>query len=448
MTNRILIIDDDPVLTMLLAGILKKSGYDVITAADGTSGLETTKNKKPDLVITDYQMPDFTGLEVLDKLKASHPDMPVIVLTAHGDVSLTIKAIQNGAFDFIEKPIDPKEILAAIRNGLQALERSRSKVTTIKPEVRKSLEENLLVGKAPAMREIFKNIGRVSLNRVNVLITGETGTGKERVARLIHYSGVSHDHPLAVINCGATSEEELIKELFGTVDNRLKSGVRAGKLEQAGMGTVLLNEVTLLSPTLQARLLEIIKQQRLNPMEQGASGIDFNARVIASTSQNIEPLVESGQFLKNLYYRIREFSIHVPPLRERKDDIPELVNNLLQQLNRSLGKKVSTIDKEAYPLLKNHAWPGNIRELKNILTQAMILSHGDVVQAKHILIPKPEAATISDHPDTPLLTIAEVEKQHISMVLRRTNWNKQEAAAALGITRPTLNAKIEKYQIV
>lgn len=445
--NRILIIDDDPVLTMLLSGILRKSGFDVLTAGDGTSGLKLTATAKPELVITDYQMPDYTGLEVLDKLKGQYPNLPVILLTAHGDVSLTIKAIQNGAFDFIEKPIDPKEILAAIRNGLQAAERLRDKTAAITPSVRKTLEENLLVGKDPVMREIFKNIGRVSLSRVNVLITGESGTGRERVARLIHFSGVSRDHPIIVVNCGAANEEELERELFGNADNRMKSGMREGKLTQAGQGTVVLNEVTLLPLGLQAKLVEAIKKQGVERTGEEMTTPPFHARVVATTSQSAGQAIEAGTFLKELFYQVNEFTIRVPPLRDRKEDIPELVNNLLHQLNRSFEKRVVSIDDEVFVTLQAHDWPGNIKELKNILTQAMILSHSGILETKHFIIPKKQER-VADRPEaSDIRPLADIEKDHISRVLKHTNWNKQEASSLLGITRPTLNAKIEKYQI-
>ncbi len=445
--KRILLIDDDPILTMLLSGILKKSGYDVITAHDGTTGLKMAAIKKPDLIITDYKMPDLSGLEVLIEIKKEGSGTPVILLTAHGDVSLTIKAIQHGAFDFIEKPINPKEILEAIANGLQSAARTHSRNEALKPSERKTLEENILVGKHPVMREIFKNIGRVSLNKVHVMITGETGTGKERVARLIHYSGISREHPLISVNCSSISQEELTNELFGTQDARTKSGVRSGKLEQAGLGTIFLSEVSRLSLALQARLLEIIKKHQEDEMGRPALRRTFTGRIVASTSVDIEEMIQEGTFLKDLYYQINEFSIHVPPLRERKSDIPEMVQHLVQQISRSFDKKIDVINDDVIPYLKGYDWPGNVRELKNILTQAIILSHGGVLQKKHVIIPTTEASRQSVDKGA-IVTLAEIEKEHIGKVLAATNWSKQEAAALLGITRPTLNAKIEKYGLV
>lgn len=450
--KRILLIDDDAILTMLLSGILKKSGYDVTTAPDGTTGLHYASTKNPELIITDYQMPDFTGMEVLGEIKKRLPDIPVIMLTAHGDVSLTIKAIQNGAFDFIEKPINPKEILEAIANGLKASERSKTLSEAITPGTRKSMEENLLAGKTPVMRDIFKNIGRVSMNKVNVVVMGETGTGKERVARMIHYSGISRDYPFISINCSAVGEEELDKELFGGLDARIKGGIRIGKLSKAGLGTIFLSEFTMLTPRLQARLLDFINNS-LRHIETDQP--PFSARIIASTSRNIDELVDQGLFMNELYYHLKVFSFQIPSLRHRKEDISELTNHILQQLNRSLNKKIHKIDDGVISQLQTYDWPGNVRELKNILMQAMILSHGDVLEQKHIIIPvkpiretTPEPVADGISSSAPIQSLADVEKIHIQKIFSYTNRNKQETAKLLGITRPTLNAKLEKYGIV
>jgi len=204
--SKILAIDDDSIIRTLLSNSLSKAGYNVVTAADGESGLMKAANEKPDIVITDYQMPGISGLDVITELKKSYPGLPVILLTAHGDVALTIKSIQLGAYDFIEKPIQMQEVLEVIKNGLEISRQSQTLVETITPEIRKVIEDNLLVGKTPVMREIFKNSGRISINKVNVLITGDTGTGKELIARIVHFSGITREHPLVVVNCSALNE--------------------------------------------------------------------------------------------------------------------------------------------------------------------------------------------------------------------------------------------------
>lgn len=445
--KKILVIDDDEIILLLLSNLLKKSGYEVLTANDGDSGLIVAKNRAPDLVITDYKMPGMSGLDVVQELAKSNPGVPVIVLTAHGDVSITIKSIQAGAYDYIEKPIQPKELLEVIKNGIHASIQSRSLSETISFPARKAIEENLIVGKNPAMREIFKNVGRISLNKMNVLITGETGTGKEQVARLIHFSGVTRDFPMMVVNCNALTEEELEMELFGygKGSSDLSKKDRQGKLEQAGEGTVMIDEFTVLSHQLQLKLLRVIQEMEI--MKPGFDQpVKFQGRIIATSTRNLEQLVSSGVILKELYYNLKVFNIALPPLRQRPDDIPELLSHMVQKLNRRLNKNIVKTGDGVTEILKKYNWPGNVRELENVLTQAVLLSRGDVLEKEHIhvdLREKVQATTYTKQ----LATLADVEKEHIEFVLNAVEWSKLEASRILEITRPTLNAKIEKYKL-
>lgn len=443
--NSVLIIDDDDFIRLLLSQLLKDAGYIVFDAADGESGLKMVEKQHPDLVLTDYKMPGLSGIEVLAELVKKYPGLPVIILTAYEEVSLTIKAIQMGAFDFIEKPIKNWELLEVIQNGVQASNKSKSLSNVISAEARKSIEESLLTGKTPQMREIFKNIGRISLHKVNVLITGEPGTGKEQVARLIHYSGITRDHPFIVVNCQAKDEKSLENELFGYANNSIPgiSGEKKGKFELAGEGVVFLDDFTELPMNLQHKLLRVLQTNEIE--KPGAElPIPLHARVITSTNKDIEELVEQGMFSKELYIRLKVFTIHLPPLRERINDIPELVNNLLQKLNRKLNKHVVKVDDGVNELLKKYEWPGNIRELENTLMQALILSHGDVLEKRDITNPEIEKSKKQALVKN-LVPISEVEKWHIKEVLEAVGWNKLEASTILEITRPTLNAKIEKY---
>ncbi len=444
--KKILVIDDDEIIIILLANLLKKSGYEVITATDGESGLNLAKTQNPDIIITDYKMPGITGLDIVRELSQSDPGLPVIVLTAHGDVSLTIKSIQTGAYDFIVKPIHPKELLEVVRNGIQASAQSRSLSESISFPVRKAIEDNLLAGKTSKMREIFKNIGRISLSKMNVLITGEPGTGKEQVARLIHYSGITREHPMVIVNCSAIHEEQLAHEIFGIpkgTENVKKA--RTGKLEQAGEGTILFDDFHALPMNIQVKLLRVLKDLEFN--RQGEEEpIPVKARIIAASDKDLEALVGDGKLIKELYYNLKVFTIVLPPLRERLDDIPELLNQMIPRLNRKLSKNIVKVEDGLYDLLKNYSWPGNIRELENVLTQAIILSRGDVLEKDHIHRDVLETATAEK--ETPNhVTLAEVEKKHIHHVLNSVNWAKLEASKILDITRPTLNAKIEKYKL-
>jgi DNA-binding NtrC family response regulator len=443
--KKILIIDDDEIILIMLSSLLRKSGYEPMTASDGESGLVMAKNRKPDLVITDYSMPGISGLDVVQDLSRSNPGLPVIMLTAHGDVSLTIKSIQAGVYDFIEKPINPKELIETIKNGIQVSNQSKSLSEAISFTARKVIEDNLLAGKTPVMREIFKNIGRISLNKMNVLITGETGTGKEQVARLIHYSGVTRDHPLVVVNCNAATEEQLSHELFGFGDQDNSRKSKKGKLEQAGEGSIYIDELSNLSFNLQSRLLRVLQEMTLIKPGNEAP-VPINARIIASSSKNLEEMAESGEILKELYYQLKVFNIVLPPIRDRLDDIPELTTHILNKLNRKLNKNIVKLEDGLMDLLKSYDWPGNVRELENVLTQAVILSRSDVLEKSHIHLNIKEK-TSDQKKKKYLVSMMEVEKEHILQVLNILDWNKQEAAKILDITRPTLNTKIEKYRL-
>lgn len=446
--SKILVIDDDSIIRTLLSNSLSKSGYAVITANDGESGIKKAASEKPDLVITDYQMPGLSGLDVLNELKRTQPGIPVILLTAHGDVALTIKSIQLGAYDFIEKPIQLQEVLEIIKNGLEVSRQSQILIETISPEARKVIEENQLVGKTPAMREIFKNIGRISMNNVNVLITGDTGTGKELIMRLIHFSGITREHPLVVVNCSALNESVFTNELFGYEAGAFPEALtsKKGKFELAGEGSIFLDNISDLSEAMQTRLLRVIQEMEFEkPGSQEL--IRLKARIIASTNKDLEELVRTGKFREELYYRLKGFTIALPPLRKRKDDMEELVKHLMQKLNRKLNKNILKIGDGVIDMLKRHSWPGNVRELENTLMQAMIMTRSDVLEKEHIIVNDQHQQSKHIEDETILVPISDVEKVHIQRVLDKLNWNKLEASKILEITRPTLNAKIKRYDL-
>ncbi len=441
--QKILLIDDDPVVRSLASGIMRKKGYEVIVAKDGQEGLSFIDKHAPDLVITDYQMPGMSGIEVLETLKVQKPELPVVILTAHGDASLTIKSMQSGAFDFIEKPINPKELLETIKNGLDTVESLRRKRESITGSPQTKPDENLMVGKSAVMRELFKSIGRISQNNVNVLITGESGTGKERLSRLIHQSGKHFDQPLVYINCKAIDEEQLKGVSAEDMRPNYQEGPIASKLQTVGSGTVILDEVGMLSPVMQGRLLDLMNYFGYDIGEVHKP----QPRFISISTRDIGKMVDQGLFIKELYFKLKVFSMNIPPLRERKSDIPELVHHILQDLNPLLDKHVATIEDGVISLLQSYNWPGNVRELKNVLMQAMVFSHGELLKKQHIYIEGLSGHESMNQPagKNRLVSLAEVEKEHILHVLELVGWNKQEASSVLGITRPTLNAKIEKY---
>ena len=450
--EKILIIDDDKMLRMVLSKALLREGYQVLEAADGDRGLEVVRQEHPDLVITDFQMPGTDGLEVLTEVQKLRINLPVIMLTAFGEVELTIKSVQFGAYDFLEKPVDPDQLRRTVRQALDSVKTSEQ-LDVIKQDEHlideRLPEEAVLVGKTQQMKRIFKNIGLISMNRVNVLIQGETGTGKELIARLIHYSGNTKDKPLVVVNCSALTETLLESELFGHVKGAFTDSIRdkKGKFELAGEGTIFLDEISEISPNIQIKLLRVIQELEFERVG-GETIIPMKARIITATNKSLEKLIEEGKFREDLYYRLKVFTVNLPPLRERREDIHDLVVHFLNKLNKRFDKKVNKIGDGVIEMLQQHNWQGNVRELENTILQAIIMSRNDVLDKEDITLNTRSGGKIEEVQDFSWIrSLADLEKFHIERILEETSWNKVEASRILGITRPTLNAKIEKYEI-
>jgi len=450
--EKILIIDDDKLNLKVLKEILTKVGYKVIEAEDGETGLVLVRSEHPDLVITDFQMPGIDGLEVLYEIRKLNIGLPVILLTGFGDVVLTIKSIQLGAFDFLEKPIDPVQLKSTIQLALNSVKVSNSLNEVLHEDVSSEsmIENNILVGKTPQMKEIFKNIGRISLNKVNVLIQGETGTGKELIARLVHYSGITSNQPLVIVNCSALTETLLESELFGHVKGSFTGSIRdkKGKFELAGEGSIFLDEISEISLNTQVKLLRVIQELEFERVG-GEDVIPMKARIIAASNRNLETLIKEGKFREDLYYRLKVFTIDLPPLRDRKDDIRDLVIHFLYKLNKRFNKNVVKIGEGVIEMLKAHDWHGNVRELENTILQAIVMSKSDVLEIENITLNTRRHPSAPIKQEIPLYrSMADMEKFHIKRILDEVNWNKLEASHILDITRPTLNAKIEKYNLV
>lgn len=445
--NTVLIIDDDPVVNTLLKNLLGKSGYDVVTTTNGEEGLRMARLKEPSLVITDFEMPGLSGLEVLQQLVSQYPGLPVIMLTCHSDVSLTIKSIQAGAYDYIEKPIQPRKMLEAIRHGIEVFEQSKKITDRVPATVRYILEDNILAGKSLRIREIVKNIGRISTTRMPVLIHGESGTGKTEVAHLIHYSGVTQSAPLVIFQTDIIAPEKIDEELIGyhtdAFDRKRRS--KEGALLRAGEGSILLKEFHMLPLSTQMTLSRILEQQEIL-----VPGIDepvpFRARVISTLSSDPEELLRKGHIFPDLYYQIKVFKLTLPPLRSRIDDIEELTAHYLDKQNRKLAKSVKRLEEGILEVFKAHHWSGNLREMENAISQAIVLSRGEVLEKEHIRIflnqeeQLPQSKACKE-------TLEEVERNYIQQVLETVHWRKVEAANILGISRPTLNAKISKFKL-
>jgi DNA-binding NtrC family response regulator len=437
----ILVIDDDPLVGKTLSSHLGRKGFEVLLAENGEEGLQKYGESSPDLVILDIRLPDKDGLEVLGRIKEKNKDASIIIMTAYDDMKTTVEAVKLGAFEYLVKPLDYVELDLTVDKAFQ-IKSLEEKVSYMMEEKQKEYTIDNIIGHSAAMRQVFKLIGSVANSRTNVLIQGESGTGKELVAKAVHYNSPYRDEPFIVINCSAITDTILESELFGHVKGAFTDAISEtrGKFEIAGKGTLFLDEIGDISANLQAKLLRVIETRDF--MKVGGEKIlKTQARIIAATNQDIKSLVEKGRLREDLYYRLKVVEITLPPLRERKEDIPELVSYLLEKINRKLRKNVRKVPAEVMKLLVNHSWKGNVRELENALTRAAILAKGDVILEENLPLEPAEKKLFLKE----LVTLREVEKNYIQHVLKATKGNKTKASKILQISRPTLDKKIKEY---
>ncbi len=445
---KILVIDDDAQIREILNVNLKEMGYSVLLVENGKKGLETVENENPELVICDLILPDINGIKVLEEIKEYNPKIQVILITAYYDMSSIIKAMQKGSFDYLQKPLDFDQLRIKITRALEIQSVSEQLDAYITEDSEVYQLENSLIGRTHSMQEIAKYIGQLSSNRVSVLLQGESGTGKELIAKIIHYTGISKDKPFIAVNCSALAENLLESELFGHEKGAFTGAIKnkKGKFELAHDGTIFLDEIAELSINLQAKLLRVLQEREFEKVG-GEETIPMKARIIAASNKNLEKLVEEGKFREDLYYRLRVFTITMPPLRDRKEDIPLLVVHFLKKINKELHKNVKKIPIKVMEKLQDHFWPGNVRELENTLRQAVVLTNSDVLLSENILLAPDEVTSLQMDCYEADLSLAEVEKHHILKVLENVNGDKAKAAAILGISKPTLYSKIEKYNL-
>ncbi len=443
----ILIVDDEEHIRKSIAIYLSDFGHTVFTAGDGNEGLQVFKKESVDLVISDWQMPDVDGLELLETIKRLDPQVITILITAHGDLESTIKAIQGGVFDYLHKPIQLSQLKLRIDQALSSKTLSEQLQEVKLSDYEEYEFKKNIIGKSPGMREVYKDIAQLSLNKVTVLLQGESGTGKELISKIIHYSGVTKDEPFIGVNCSALAENLLESELFGHTKGSFTGAIKdkKGKFELAGAGTIFLDEISEISPAIQVKLLRVLQEREFERVG-GESPVKMRARIIAATNRDLSKLVEEGAFREDLYYRLNVFKIILPPLRERKEDIPLLVMHFLSKLNKELHKDVTRVPNEVMEMLQNYEWVGNVRELENILTHALVLTKGNVLYKENILL-SPLFTGAESEDDDWNRTLVEVEKEHIDRVLRRVNWDKNAAHKVLGISKPTLYHKMDYYDL-
>ena len=444
--GRILIIDDEPSQLELLGMFLGTRGHDVKCAATASEGLLLSQSFRPDVTILDVNLPDTNGLEVLAKLSKKSPGTGVIIITAYHTMETTITAMKLGASEYITKPIDVEELEMAVNRALRG--RAPDTDRTMSP-AEHVLQNGQIIGNSRQMKQIFKAVGVLSENRVTVLIEGETGTGKELIAKAIHDYSASRNHPFLAINCSAIVETLLESELFGHEKGAFTGALftKKGKFELGGEGTIFLDEVGDMPFETQAKLLRFLQEKEFARVG-GEKTLKASARVIAATNRNLWKMVGEGLFREDLYYRLCVSRIYVPPLRERREDIPQLIQYTIRKISSELGKRIGTLEEKAILRMTEHDWPGNVRQLENVLMQAAISSRGEVILDEEIVpfLGKPTACT--EVPDDTPLSLKEVERKHIVKILEHTKWHLAKTAQILGISRPTLRSKIKEYNIV
>jgi DNA-binding NtrC family response regulator len=437
----VLIIDDDPLIRKTLSSHLAKKGFEVHLAEDGGTGLNRFAGICPDLVLLDIRLPDADGLDVLRRITEQRTKTSVLMMTAFDDMQSTITAIKLGAFEYLVKPLNFIDLDLTMDKALQvrALE---ERVSYLVEERQKEYTIDNIVGRSSQMREVFKLIGSVSSTRTNVLVQGESGTGKELVAKAIHYNSPYSDEPFIVINCSAISDTLLESELFGHVKGAFTDAVceTKGKFEIAGKGTLFLDEIGDVSPNLQSKLLRVTESRDFMKVG-GEKTLKTEARIIAATNHDLKALIDKERFREDLYYRLKVVEIFLPPLRDRREDIPDLVSYLLEKINRELRRNVRKVPLEVMRLLQDLPWKGNVRELENALTRAVILAKGDVILKENLPLGVPDKRPFPAE----LMPLSEVEKGYIQHVLDATQGSKVRTSQILQISRPTLDKKIREY---
>jgi DNA-binding NtrC family response regulator len=447
-------VDDEPLVRRSLGEMLTLSGYTVSTAANGKEALELLKDYNADIIITDIKMPEMDGVQLLKKVKHTYPQTPVILITSYGSIDNAVAAMREGAYDYITKPIIDSEIKIVIERLFkqrQVLEENLKLKAQLATAQRESFHN--IIGKSQSMQKIYNLIEAITNTRATVLIHGESGTGKRLIAHAIHkYNEQERGKPFVEVSCGALTETLLESELFGHVKGAFTGAIkdRIGRFELANGGSIFLDEIDAFSPALQVKLLRVLQEGEFEHVGDTKT-IKIDVRVIAATNQHLEELIKQGKFRKDLYYRLNIISIEVPPLKDRKDDIPLLVDDFVKKHSKHTSKKIEGLSQEALSILMSYNWPGNIRELENVIERAIILTKGPVITPKDfpefLSNLQQEAADTLDN-----LRLKDAlknpEKDLILKALDATNWNRNETARKLDINRTTLYKKMQKYGLL
>jgi DNA-binding NtrC family response regulator len=443
--TRILVVDDEEIVRESLSAWLEEDGYTIGTAPEGETAIERIKNERWSILLVDLKMPGIDGLQVLEAAKKLQPDAVAVIMTAYATVDTAVAAMKIGAYDYLVKPFDPEELSLMIQKIVtqQALLREN---ILLRKVLKREYHFRDLISKSPAMQAVFDLAKTAARSQSTILVLGESGTGKELLARAIHAESPRSEKPFVAVSCAALTETLLESELFGYEKGAFTgaAGLRKGKFELADGGTIFLDEIGDISPKLQLDLLRVLEERRFYRVG-GTEPLSVDVRVVAATNKDIKKAAETGAFREDLYYRLNVIPIHLPPLRDRREDIPLLIDHFLERLSVEMNRKVDAVSTEAMSLLMAHDWPGNVRELRNVLERGMVVAAGSVIEAAELGL-TPVSAKPAAEGET-LVSLDEIERRHIASVLQETGGNISHAARVLGIDRATLYNKMRKYQI-
>jgi DNA-binding NtrC family response regulator len=441
----VLVVDDERNIREGLAEALALEGYEVAAAADGEEALTILGREEVDLVITDLRMPKLAGDALLKRLVAEWPAVPVIILTGHGTIETAVQAMRDGAYDFLTKPVDLERLGLLVKRALSTRELSL-RYRELREEVERKSQFATVIGRSALMRRVFDRVRQVAPARSSVLITGESGVGKEMVAEAVHYNSPRRDKALVKVHCAALAESLLESELFGHERGAFTGAVarKRGRFELAHLGTLFLDEIGEISAGVQVKLLRVLEERRFERVG-GEETIEVDVRIIAATNRDLPKAIAAGTFREDLYYRLNVVSIEVPPLRERREDIDLLVAAFLKEFSEENGKRIEGVDAKARAALLAFDWPGNVRQLRNTIESAVVLARGPVIGLDD-LPPNMRGETGGSSVSVPVgATLAEAERDLIRATLAREGGNKSRAADILGIGRKTLHRKLQEY---